>query len=170
MTKIKDKRSIVAVDPTSRGLAYVFFERGELMDWGHHGSALDEQSGLVALDRLLDGCAADILVLEDPEAPRAKRRPRVKALLQSMANHARRRGIRVVAVSREEVSQAWRRRDATNKEAVAEALGAEFPELEPLVPPRREFTDSEALSTNIFDALALLLHIFGSSSVDDLAA
>jgi hypothetical protein len=170
MMKITDKRSIVAVDPTSRGLAYVFFERGELTDWGHHGSMLDEQSGLVALDRLLDGCAADVLVLEDAEALSARRRPRVKALLRAMARHARRRGIGVVPVSREEVIQAWRRREVTTKEAVAEALGAVFPELEFLVPPRREFTNSEALSTNIFDALALLLHVFGCSSADDLAA
>jgi hypothetical protein len=170
MKKIKDKRSIVAIDPTSRGLAYVFFERGELLDWGHNQSALGEQSGLVALDRLLDGCAADILVLEDPEARGVRRRPRVRTLLRSMARHARRRGIGLVSVSREEVIQTWRRREATTKEAVAEALGAEFPELESLVPPRRKFTRSEALSTNIFDALSLLLHVFGSSPADELAA
>jgi hypothetical protein len=170
MTKIRDNHSMVAIDPTCRGLGFVFFERGELMDWGNRRFGHEEQSGLDILDRLLDGCAADLLVLEDPEAFGALRRSRVSTLLRSMARRARQRGTRVILVARAEVREAWCRGDVTTKQAAAVALGAKFPELGPLVPARRKLTQSEAVSTSIFDALTLLLHAFGYSPADDLAA
>ena len=61
MTQIADQRSIVGVDPGSRGLAFVFFERGTLLDWGTRRRDGDE---LALLDRLLDRCNAEVLVLK----------------------------------------------------------------------------------------------------------
>jgi hypothetical protein len=157
MTQIVDQRSIVGVDPGSRGLAFVFFERGELLDWGTRRRDGDE---LFLLDQLLDRCNAEVLVLEDPDAPRSERRPRVRRLLRLMARHAAERGVTVLTVSRFAVRYAWACRGATRKHAVAAEIGAMFPEIEPLVPRMRKVYNAEQARADIFDAVSLVLHAF----------
>jgi len=157
MTQIADQRSIVSVDPGSRGLAFVFFEHGTLLDWGTRRRDGDE---LALLDQLLDRCNAEVLVLEDPDAARSERRPRIRRLLRLMARHAAERGITVQAVRRYEVRQAWAARGKTRKHAVAAEIGAMFPEIEPLVPRIRKVYNGEQARTDIFDAVSLALHVF----------
>ncbi|MGA8807856.1 MAG: hypothetical protein WB973_08245 [Thermoanaerobaculia bacterium] len=157
MTKIADERSIVGVDPGSRGLAFVFFERGALLDWGTRRRDGDE---LALLDQLLDRCNADVLVLEDPDATRSERRPRVRRLLRLMARHAAERGVTVQLVCRYNVRQAWAARGRTRKHAVAAEIGAMFPEIEPLVPRIRKVYNGEQARADIFDAVSLVLHVF----------
>lgn len=158
---IRDKRSIVAIDPTPRGIAFVFFERAELMDWGTRTKETEDETEIAIVDRLIGGCAADILILEDPGALGCRRRESVRKALREIARHVRRRGIEVIAVSRQEVRRAWAERAMRSKEAVAQAIASEFPELLPLVPPRRKITRSEDARVNLFDALSLLLHAKG---------
>jgi hypothetical protein len=157
MTQITDQRSIVGVDPGSRGLAFVFFERGRLLDWGTRRRDGDE---LALLNQLLDRCNAEVLVLEDPDAARSERRPRVRRLLRLMARHAAERGIAVQTVSRYEVRQAWAARGRTRKHAVAAEIGELFPEIEPLVPRIRKVYNGEQDRADIFDAVSLVLHVF----------
>ncbi|HEV7766391.1 MAG TPA: hypothetical protein VGQ76_15410 [Thermoanaerobaculia bacterium] len=158
MTKLADDRSIIAIDPNPRGLAFVFFENGMLLDWGTRRGDGDE---CALLQRLLERYKADVLVLEDPEVPRAERRPRVRQLLGLLAQTARHQGVRVVAVSRFAVRREWAERGLTRKHAVAESIGAMFPEIEPLVPRKRKVFRSEEARTEIFDAASLVLHAFG---------
>jgi uncharacterized protein with PIN domain len=157
MTQIADQRSIVSVDPGSRGLAFVFFERGMLLDWGTRRRDGDE---LALLDQLLNRCNAEVLVLEDADAARSERRPRVRRLLRLMARHAAERGITVHTVSRHEVREAWATRGKTRKHAVAAEIGAMFPEIEPLIPRIRKVYDGEQARADIFDAVSLVLHVF----------
>jgi hypothetical protein len=157
MTQIADQRSIVSVDPGSRGLAFVFFERGMLLDWGTRRRDGDE---LAVLDQLLDRCNAEVLVLEDPDAPRSERRPRVRRLLRLMARHAAERGVTVLTVSRFAVRYAWACRGRTRKQEVAVEIGAMFPEIEPLVPRIRKVFNAEQARADIFDAVSLVLHAF----------
>ena len=95
MSCLRDKRSIVGIDPTSYGLAYVAFENGELLDWGNLRRN-GEGGELAMLDRIVDGVAADVLVLEEPDAEHCHRHPRIRKLLRDLTRHARRRGIRVI--------------------------------------------------------------------------
>ena len=163
---LPDGRSIVAIDPTTRGIAFIFFENGEVMDWGEHVRTSDERDELRIVDRLIDGCAADVLVLEDPDAPTSKRRARIAALLRTIAQHARRRGIAVIAVARDDVRQSWLARGLTNKEAVAAVIAGRFPELSALVPAKRKPWKTEEWRANIFDAASLALHAVENSRVD----
>lgn len=156
--QLPDGRSIVAIDPTTRGIAFVFFENGEIMDWGERIRMRDGMDELRLVDELIDGCAADVLVLEDPDAMRSRRRARIRDLLRRIATHARRRHIRVIAVAREDVREAWSARGLTNKETVAAAIGERFPELASLVPKERKPGDTEDPRVNIFDAASLALH------------
>jgi hypothetical protein len=161
MTQLVDQRSIVSVDPGSRGLAFVFFERGMLLDWGTRRRDGDE---LALLDQLLDRCNAEVLVLEDPDAVRSERKPRVRRLLRLMARHAAERGISVQTVSRYEVRQAWAARGSTRKHAVAAEIGTMFPEIEPLVPRIRKAYNAEQDRADIFDAVSLVLHVFAEEA------
>jgi hypothetical protein len=157
MTKITDQRSIVAIDPTPRGLAFAFFESGELLDWG---TRRKDGGELAVLDRLLAAFKADVLVLEGPDVAGAERRPRVKALLRRLAKQARAQGVTVVSVSRKAVREEYGRQGVTRKHGVAAAIAALFPEVEPLVPRVRKVYRSEEARAEIFDAISLVLHAF----------
>lgn len=155
--KLSDWRSIVAIDPTTRGIAFVFFENGHLLDWGERLRRSEEDELRIA-DALLDGCAADALVLEDPDASGSRRHPRIRRLLGNLVKHARKRGVSVMPVSRAEVLAAWAARGATNKAAIAAEIGSRFRELADLVPPPRGAGASEDPRMHIFDAASLALH------------
>ncbi|HJP59862.1 MAG TPA: hypothetical protein VJ865_07675, partial [Gemmatimonadaceae bacterium] len=124
--KVPHNRAIVAIDPTTRGIAFVFFENGEVMDWGERLQTHYERAELQMVDALIDSCAADVLVLEDPDADGSRRRARVRALLRALAKHARRRQVRVATVARAAVRRSWAARGMPNKTSVAVAIAAKF--------------------------------------------
>jgi len=157
MTSIPDRRSIVGIDPTERGLAFVFFEGGHLIDWG---TWRDDGNELALLDRLLDGFAADVLVLEDADASGCLRRPRVREMLRAMARHAKRRRRTVTKVSRQEVRSHWKQHGAKTKYAIAAAIAERFADLAMVLPPPRKIYRSEDARVQIFDAASLVLHAF----------
>jgi hypothetical protein len=160
MSRIRELRSVVGIDPTSEGLAFVFFERGELLDFGTPMRRA-EGDDLAIFDRIVAGCAADIVVIEDPDAPGCVRSPRVAALLRAIARRGRHAGLRVELVQKEAMRRSWRASGVANKESAAARMGDAFPDLLPLVPPRRKVTTSETRRVHVFDALSLILHVFG---------
>ena len=164
MAVLREKRSIVAIDPTSRGIAFVFFERGELLDWGHRSGPLDVAGQLAVVDRLIDGCAADVLVVEDPDAPGSRRRARVTSLLRAIQRHGKARHVTVMLVARQDVRRVWRTGGVNRKDVAAALMAKDFPCLASLVPPRRPPHVSEDQRVNIFDALSLVLAAFDRSS------
>lgn len=163
--KLPDRRSIVAIDPTSRGIAFVFFENGKVLDFGERLRTDRGGDELQLVDELIEGCAADVLVLEDPDAPDCRRRPRLRVVLREIARHARRRKVAVFTIARADVRTAWRRDGVTNKQAVAAEIARRFPELAAVVPPARKRGANEDPRANIFDAASLALHAFGNPSV-----
>lgn len=156
MTRIKDNRAVLAIDPGPRGVAFVFFENGTLLDWGTRGRGRKE---LQVLDEMLDRFKADVLVLEDPDALGCERRARWKHIVRRMAERASVRGVPVETVSRYVVRRVWAAMGQTNKHDVATAIVAMFPEMEPCVPRVRRKWDSEDPRAGVFDAFSLLLHI-----------
>ena len=158
MTRLLDRRCILAIEPTSRGLAFVLFEGGLVIDWG---TRRDNQRPIEIAHRLLTHFTADLLVIENPDARGCKRRNRVRRLLRDLANSARHRNIATLLVSRDEVRMAWMRVGATAKHAVAAAIGRMFPEVEYLIPPPRKTYASEYARGEIFDAMSLVVHAVG---------
>jgi hypothetical protein len=163
MNHITERRSVVGIDVTTKGLAYVFFENGRLIEWQNLGRR--EGSTLALVDRIVDGCAADIIVVEDPDADSCHLGDRARAVLRDIRRHVRARGLHLRTVPRGEVSAAWLARGKHNKQKVASAIAEVFPELGPLVPPPRRNFDPEAERMNLFDALSLVLHLFGDSAI-----
>lgn len=156
MTTIKDKRAVLAIDPGSRGVAFVFFENGTLLDWGTRGRGRKEME---VLETMLDRFQVDVLVLENPDAFGCERRARWKQIVRRMAERAAARGVAVETVSRYAVRRAWAARGKTNKQHVAAAIATMFPEMEPYVPRVRRKWDTEDPRAGVFDAFSLLLHI-----------
>ena len=164
MTRIADNRSIVGIDPTPRGLAFAFFESGELLDWGTRRSDGNEPA---VLERLLGAFKAEVLVLEDPDARGSERRARMKLLLRRLADPALTRGVTVVTVGRRDVRETYAKRGMTRKHTVAAEIAAMFPEVEPLVPRTRKVYRSEEARAEIFDAISLVLHTFPVEAAGD---
>jgi len=163
MTKITDNRALLAIDPGPRGVAFVFFENGTLLDWGTRGRGRKE---LQVLDEMLDRFKADVLVLEDPDAFGCERRARWKHIVRRMAQRASVRSVPVEMVSRYVVRRAWAACGRTNKHEVATGIAALFPEMEPWVPRVRRDWDSEDARAGVFDAFSLLLHVRKTEIVD----
>jgi hypothetical protein len=158
MNRLADERSIIGIDPSSRGLAFVFFERGTLIDWGIRRI---DSNPMRAIDRLAEAYKADVAVIEDPDAGRCERRVRVRRLLREMAVYLRAKGTSVVIVSRYEIRRRSAARGLMTKHALAAEIGRTFPEIEYLVPPPRKAYSSEHGRSDLFDAMSLVLHVFG---------
>jgi hypothetical protein len=168
MRSLADPRAILGIDPTKRGLAFVFFESGRLLDWGTRG-AMDNE--IAVLEIILKLCPADVIVLEDPNAERCERRPKMRKALLRLARAAEVRGLVVVKVSRFEVRRGWSERGITRKHAVAKAIAEDFPGLEVFVPrPRSKAYMDEEARVQVFDAASLVLHACGTVEGDSLAA
>lgn len=160
---LRDRRSIVAIDPTPRGVAYVCFARGELLDWGHRHCGRNESDVGAFIEELLTFSDADVLLLEATASPASKRCTRIRKLLALITRRAQQKGIVVRAVSRSAVRAHWTKKGVTTKEAVAAAIAHQLPELQPFVPPPRKIWMSENPHVNLFDAASLVLCRFGLS-------
>lgn len=167
MTSLADPRAILGIDPTKRGLAFAFFEDGRLIDWGIRRAAGNE---VAVLEAILNLCPADVIVLENPDAERSERRPKMQKALSLLTRAAETRRLAVVKVSRFDVRREWSARGLTRKHAVAKAIAEDFHVLEVLVPrPRKPYMDEEA-RVQVFDAASLVLHAFGTAASNPLAA
>jgi len=167
MKGLADRRAILGIDPTKRGLAFVFFEGGRLLDWGTRGAVGNE---IAVFEMILNLCPADVVVLEDPDAVGSERKPQVRRLLTRLTRAAERRAPTVVKVSRLDVRRGWSARGVTRKHAVARAIADDFPALEVFVPrPRKPYMDEEA-RVQVFDAASLVLYAFGTVEGDSRAA
>lgn len=158
MSKLWQTSAILGLDPTSRGIAFAFFERGKLLDWGTRRNDGDEMS---VVDRLLETYRPDTVVIEDPDAHRCERRSRVRALLRRIAVRARTERINVILVSRYAVREDWKSRGFGNKHGVAKEIAKIFPEIEHLLPRRRKPYQSEQVRSDIFDAISIVVRAFG---------
>ena len=166
MKHLTDQRAILGIDPTTRGLAFVYFEGGRLIDWGTRHAA----SETVDFEAILRLCPADVIVLEDFNAERSERRPSMRRALSRLVRDAQARGLAIVKVGRFMVREEWRERGFTRKHAIAKAIADDFPALATFVPrPRiKAFMDEDA-RVQVFDAASLVLNAFGTTD-DSLAA
>lgn len=160
---LRDRRLILAVDPTSRGVAFVLFHRGEILDWGERTASIKPHLDLVS--EMVEGWGVEALVLENADAPGSRRRPRFRRILRCIAKYAGDREVEVVAVSRAESCRAWRRIRARNKDEIAVEIAALFTEITPALPLARKASRSEHPRANIFDAASLAIYALSPSLI-----
>lgn len=160
-TKAREPR-VLSIDPTSRGFGYAVLEGpARLVDWGvTEGTRADNRDAARRVDALLARYDPDNLVLEDTDARQSRRRTRVRRLLVDLMEVAQERRIQVKNVSREAVRSMFASAEARNKEQIADAITAHFPELARWRPPIRKPWMSEDGRMAIFDAVAFGLTYF----------
>ncbi len=163
MTALPDKRPILGIDPSKRGLAFVFLVNGVPIDWGLWRTDAGRNAAEV-FNRILDICPAEILVLEDPNAFGCQRRARVRQLLRELATTAKENDLEVRAVPRQKVRDFWAKQGTSRKDAAAAAIADRFPVLRPLVPRFRKIFMDEEPHARIFDAASLVLHAFDTDA------
>lgn len=168
MTKLPDERPILGLDPSKRGLAFVFFVKGVPIDWGLWRA--DTGEALAVFERILNTCPADMLVIEDPRARGCQRRARMRRLLRDLAARAGELGLEIRWVARQSVRDYWANQGLSRKDAVASAMAERFPVLRPLVPRFRKIFMDEEPRSRIFDAVSLVLYAFRLNTSDRSAA
>jgi hypothetical protein len=143
---------VLAIDPTSRGFAFVVLEAPALlMDWGERIVPARSGGLLRKVDELLSRYEPDLLVIEDLAVPGARRRKRASREIRSIELLALTRGLSAERVSRLAVLDAFA--PAKSKLEVALRLADIFPTLAERLPRKRKAWTTEDARMNIFDAL-----------------
>jgi hypothetical protein len=144
---------LLAIDPTSRGFAFVVLEAPTfLVDWGSKRAT--SRNILQKVDELLSRFKPDVLVLEDLAAKGARRRKRARREIESLGRRALKRGVRVEWVSRLAVLDTFA--PGKSKYEVALRLADIFPVLANRLPKKRNTWRPEEARMNVFDALGFV--------------
>src|ERR1700680_4923180 len=124
-------RLALAVDPTTKGFAFVVLEDGLLVDWGVRHAGPQKNSGsMKKLRFLLRQFKPDVLVLEDTHHKSSHRWRRVRRLIGWFAREARKHHVSLRRVTRRQVQKYFATYSAQlTKHRVALALAERFPEL-----------------------------------------
>lgn len=154
---------VLAIDPTTRGFAYVVFEGPELLlEWGLCQVRPEKKNArcIQRIEELFVRYTPEVVILEDYDGAESHRRSRVRTLIRSVKGLARRRGIRERAFSRGEIRRAFAALGVTTKHSIARELAKRYPELAPRLPDARKCWESEDERMNLFDAASLALTYF----------
>ena len=144
---------LLAIDPTSRGFAFVVLEAPAfLVDWGSK-SARGRDGVVRKVDALLSRYQPDVLVLEDLAADGARRRKRARREIELLERRALKRGVRVERVSRLAILDTFA--PEKSKYEVALRLAEIFPVLANRLPRKRNTWRPEQARMSVFDALAI---------------
>lgn len=148
-------KRILAIDPTSEGLAYVVIEDQplQLIDWGIKNCGRKKAVALRTTAKLIERYRPNILVMEDYAVSSSCRRRRVQELIQSIIVLANLEKVRVRTFSREDIFKTFA--GTKTKSDIAAAVAGAFPELAPRLPRLREIYFGEDYRMAIFDAAAL---------------
>lgn len=158
-----NRTRVLALDPTSRGLAYAVFEgEDRLLDWGTCTSDRKHknESSLLRVGRLLLEWDPSVVVLQDATRKGSYRCLRIQRLLESIRELANDGGKTVCTFPKRTVKAAFAIYDARTKEERAAVVAGCYPELAPRLPPHRKIWMSEDERINIFDAAGLALTYF----------
>lgn len=152
----RDQR-VLAIDPYLRGFGWALLEGPDLLvDWGiYQARTKRPERALGRLAEILHRYAPHRVVVEEIQHPRCHRRARARALISEIYDMARAADIEVRAVPMDAVREHYRAIGAKSKDAVARLIVDRFPELQPILPPRRKNWMREDERMAVFDALAM---------------
>jgi len=150
---------VLAIDPSTRGVGFAVMEGPErLVDWGIKGVKSDKnRESLEHITRLIKRYHPDVIVIENHQHKSARRRVRVRQLLNAIVLFASIGEVRVRKVSRAAIKNAFMKVGAATKHQIATEIARRFPELTPRLPPVRKPWMSEDNRMSIFDSVALAL-------------
>jgi len=155
--EVRELHLALAVDPTTKGFAFVVLEDGLLVDWGVRHAGSPKNSGSIRKLRiLLNQFRPDVLVLEDIRHPSSRRWRRIRYLIGWFGREARSHHIMLRKVTRREVQKQFSPYSGQlTKYRIAVALADRFPELRERLPRVRKMWMTEDERMSVFDALAM---------------
>lgn len=153
------EKSVLAIDPTSRGFGYVFFEGPvTLVDWGTKQIDVAENIRCIfQIRKIIQYYEPNVIALEDPNGNGSRRCPRIRRLIQSIRALGKKHRIPTRCYSRDRVREVFAQHGASTKHQIAIAISRQLPELEPRLPPYRKPWMSEDERMAIFDAASFAL-------------
>lgn len=153
---------VLAVDPTTKGFGFVVFEGPDsLVDWGAASVKRDRNlRTLLRITALIRRYSPDVLVIEDHTSRTCRRRARVRELLRSIARLGPTHSIAIHRATLRSVRSTFAALGVAKKYPIAAALASRYPDLAPLLPPKRKPWMTEDLKMGIFDAAALAVAYF----------
>ena len=133
-----------------------------MVDWGaKHASGNKNTQCLKHVSKLLQLFRPGVVVIEATGKRKPTKGPRVRKLIEQIKRLLRRKGIKFMTFSREEVRHCFARFQATTKHEIARAIADQLPELKARLPKKRRIWMLEASSMMIFDAVALAVTHYG---------
>jgi hypothetical protein len=159
--------TVLALYPTTRGLGFVV-TRTPLspIDWGTR-MVKSRNKNVVCLRHvaaLIDANQPDAIVMEDPTAPGSLRSNRIRRLVRSIASLAETQTIDVHVFPRSRVMECFERYGAKSRYETAVAISKQISALERFLPSRRRRWQTDSPRLCIFNAAALAMTYFATSS------
>jgi hypothetical protein len=158
---------LLAVYPSSRGIAFVIFEdRLSPVDWGVKEARGPRKNAacLSAVSDLLERYELGTAILQNSSCRGTFRSLRIRELNSAIADLAGSYGVETTAFSRKEVREVFARVGALTKRDIALAVAKQIPAFERYLPPVRKPWMSEDARMGLFDAAALALTFFQQPS------
>jgi len=153
---------ILAIAPVSRGFGIVVLDAsGTPLDWRvkeiHVEPEQKNARCVYEVNKLIEAHRPQVLVLENYRAPGAKKRKRVKELLDALTELATDSGVGVATYGPRDVRAALDLPPGANKDKVAAEVAKRISILRKRVPKLRRLWESERYVMPIFIAGALAL-------------
>lgn len=160
--KTHSNERVLAIDPMSRGFAWVVLEGPDRpLDWSTADVREEKtKETLRRVAELLETYEPDVVVLEDPRGFGSRRRARVARLLDSIRNLVQSSGVRVWTCPMATVKAVFSQWEAGTKEEIADEVACRYPALALRRPPLRKIWMPEDPRINLFDAAAFALTYF----------
>ena len=154
---------VLAIDPISRGFGYVLLEGPDtLVDWGVYRVRRWQTSSVIGkLRAMIELYEPDVLVLEDCDDPRSRRRERARTLIEE-AKGLTGSGLTTHLIPAWKLAELFGENPPGNKSDIAAVIARHFGELVDRLPPVRKAWMPEDLRGAIFDAAGLGLAFYVS--------
>jgi Holliday junction resolvasome RuvABC endonuclease subunit len=164
-----EEKHVLAIDPTSRGFGYAFFEgRFNLIDWGTKQVKVTGNIRCIfQIREIIQRFNPDVIVLEEPRGMGSRRCHRIGKLIDTIHALAAKHHIPTRCFSRGMVKKYFDKYNARTKYQIAIVISSQLPELESRLPRFRKPWMSEDERMSIFDAVSFALtyyHFAGSES------
>lgn len=157
---------VLSVYPHHRGFGFAVLEHDRLVDWGLarlYSTANDEF--LARVEAMIVKYRPHIIALEDHM--NSRRGERAQRLVDTTLGYAKFRELQTILVLPSDVRRMLGVQERATIYDVATRLAEGFPELTPILPPKRKPWQSEAERMKVFQALGLAIVAFerGSASI-----
>lgn len=149
---------VLCVYPTSRGFAFVLFERPlSLYDWGVKDirKKRKNEATLEGLLALIVRHRPEHLIIEDYTEKGSRRSSRIRRLYRMVTHLAESEFIEVTRISRTAIHASFASVGARRKYDIAQAIARAIPALAHRLPRLRKIWMSEDPRQSLFDAAAL---------------